>query len=73
MGIAVLLRRPLAVAGTLQFLLDIELLNRADYFVGTTNSGLPHLIDVLRFAVRGCRMLRYIQTEACMQNFLCSR
>ena len=42
----------LANAGTLQLLLDIELLNRADYFVGTINSGLPHLIDVLRFAVR---------------------
>ena len=40
-------------AGTVQLLLDIELLNRADYFVGTVNSGLPHLIDVLRFAVSG--------------------
>lgn len=38
-------------AGTLQFLLDIELMNHADYFVGTTNSGLPHIIDVLRYAV----------------------
>ena len=38
-------------AGTLQFVLDIELLTHADYFVGTTNSGLPHVVDVLRFAV----------------------
>lgn len=38
-------------AGTLQFILDIELLTHADYFVGTTNSGLPHVVDVLRFAV----------------------
>ncbi|EIE21571.1 hypothetical protein COCSUDRAFT_56782 [Coccomyxa subellipsoidea C-169] len=38
-------------AGTLQFLVDIEFLNHADYFVGTTNSGLPHIVDVLRFAV----------------------
>ena len=27
-------------------------MNHADYFVGTTNSGLPHIIDVLRYAVR---------------------
>lgn len=40
-----------AGTGTLQFLVDIELLNHADYFVGTTNSGLPHIVDVLRFAV----------------------
>ena len=38
-------------AGTLQFILDIEMLTHADYFVGTTNSGLPHVVDVLRFAV----------------------
>ena len=38
-------------AGTLQFILDIELLTHADYFVGTTNSGLPHVVEVLRFAV----------------------
>ena len=27
------------------------MLTHADYFVGTTNSGLPHVVDVLRFAV----------------------
>ena len=32
-------------------MLDIELLTHGDYFVGTTNSGLPHVVDVLRFAV----------------------
>lgn len=31
--------------------MDIELLTHADYFVGTTNSGLPHVVDVLRFSV----------------------
>lgn len=27
------------------------MLTHADYFVGTTNSGLPHVVDTLRFAV----------------------
>ncbi len=48
---AVVLTPCVCHAGTLQFVLDIELLTHADYFVGTTNSGLPHVVDVLRFAV----------------------
>lgn len=40
-------------SGTLAFLADIELLARTDYAVLTFNSGLAHLVDVLRVALHG--------------------
>ncbi|KAK9838524.1 hypothetical protein WJX81_005090 [Elliptochloris bilobata] len=36
-------------AATHHLVADIELLAHTDYFVGTLNSGLPHLIDKLRY------------------------
>lgn len=36
-----------------QVLIDIELLAHTDYFVGSYNSGLVGLIEILRFALYG--------------------
>lgn len=39
--------------GTVDFLTDIELLAHCDYAALTFNSGLAHLVDVLRVALYG--------------------
>jgi hypothetical protein len=36
---------------TLQLLLDIEVMAHADYFIGSWTSGLPGLIDMLRWTI----------------------
>ena len=57
------------LAGTLQFILDIELLTHADYFVGTTNSGLPHVVDVLRYAVYNKDHATFVDASSLHQDW----
>ncbi len=50
--------------------MDIELLNHADYFVGTTNSGLPHVVDVLRVAVYNKDRATFVDASFRHQDWL---
>lgn len=39
--------------GTIDLIVDIEVLAHTDYFIGSYTSGLPQLIELLRFAIYG--------------------
>lgn len=44
-------------------LLDIELLAHTDYFVGTYNSGMVGVIEILRFALYGKSRFSFVDAS----------
>ncbi|KAK9901330.1 hypothetical protein WJX75_007057 [Coccomyxa subellipsoidea] len=56
-------------AGTADFLVDIELLARTDYATLTFNSGLAHLVDVLRVAVYGKHRSTFVDASNARQDW----
>ena len=43
---------------TIQFIKDLEMMAHADYFVGSSTSGIPHIIATLRMTV-------YLKSQVC--------
>ncbi|BDA45365.1 hypothetical protein COCOBI_07-1520 [Coccomyxa sp. Obi] len=54
---------PERCAGTVDFLTDIELLAHTDFAALTFNSGLAHLVDVLRVALYGKHRLTFVDAS----------
>ena len=60
---------PERCTGTVEFLTDIELLAHCDYAALTFNSGLAHLVDVLRVALYGKHRSTFVDAS----NERCAR